>query len=137
MSGRQPKRQQWLLTMRAGMLAWCTVLAMGLAATLAQAAEPEWHHATALTGTPKYGPEVKHFDYVNPEAPKAGRLRAAGMGTYDSFNGILDRGRVVGGVWRLGEAVLVYDRLLEQAVDEPASYYGRLAEGVWVSDDFI
>ena len=96
----------------------------------------EYEHGTSYLEPLKYERGFQHFDYVNPEAPKAGRLRAAGMGTYDSFNGILDRGRVVGGVWRLGEAVLVYDRLLEQAVDEPARYYGRLAEGGWGSDDF-
>ena len=96
----------------------------------------EYEHGTSYLEPLKYERGFQHFDYVNPEAPKAGRLRAAGMGTYDSFNGILDWGRVVGGGWRLGEAGLVYDRLREQAVDEPASYYGRLAEGVWVSDDF-
>ena len=31
---------------------------------------------------------------------------------------------------------LVYDRLLEPAIDEPVSYYGRLAEGVVVGPDF-
>ena len=31
---------------------------------------------------------------------------------------------------------MVYDTLLEIAIDEPASYYGRLAEGVSVEEDY-
>ena len=57
-----------------------------LAPALASASEPEWHHATALTGTPKYGPDVSHFDYVNPNAPKGGLARLSDMGGFDTFN---------------------------------------------------
>ena len=32
-------------------------------------------HAIAMHGEPKYGPEFTHFDYVNPQAPKGGRIR--------------------------------------------------------------
>ena len=28
-------------------------------------------HAAAMHGTPKYGADLSHFDYVNPDAPKA------------------------------------------------------------------
>ena len=34
-------------------------------------------------------------------------VRAAQMGTFDSFNGILDKGRVARGFERLGAGVLV------------------------------
>ncbi len=39
----------------------------------AEAVKPR--HAIAMHGTPKYGPDFKHFDYVNPEAPKGGAAR--------------------------------------------------------------
>ena len=31
-------------------------------------------HAIAMHGEPKYGPEFKHFDYSNPDAPKGGSI---------------------------------------------------------------
>ncbi|HEU4825864.1 MAG TPA: hypothetical protein VFS85_05255, partial [Dongiaceae bacterium] len=29
-------------------------------------------HALTLADAPKYGPDFKHLDYVNPDAPKGG-----------------------------------------------------------------
>ena len=36
--------------------------------------------------TPKYPANFKHFDYVNPDAPKRGDLVLNGNGNFDSFN---------------------------------------------------
>ena len=36
-------------------------------------------HAFAMHGKPKYGPGFKHFDYVNPHAPKGGDVRLHGL----------------------------------------------------------
>ncbi len=96
----------------------------------------DYSHGTSYIEPLKYDADFSHFEYVNPDAPKGGTLRAPDMGTFDSFNGILDKGRVVNGFARLGEGNLVYDRLLEPSIDEPASYYGRLATGIWVAEDF-
>ncbi len=96
----------------------------------------DYSHGTSYIEPLKYSADFRHFDYVNPDAPKGGTLRVPDMGTYDSFNGILDKGRVVNGFARLGEGALIYDRLLEPSIDEPASYYGRLASGVWVAEDY-
>jgi microcin C transport system substrate-binding protein len=38
------------------------------------------HHALSLIGTPRHGPDFTHFDWVNPNAPKGGRVRAVGDG---------------------------------------------------------
>ncbi len=43
-------------------------------------------HAIALYDEPKYAADFKHFDYVNPNAPKGGTMRTATKGTYDSFH---------------------------------------------------
>ena len=40
----------------------------------------------ALGYTPKYPSNFKHFDYVNPVAPKGGELILNGNGNFDSFN---------------------------------------------------
>ena len=89
----------------------------------------EFRHGTSYL-QPLYGPDFEHFDWANRNAPKGGMIRAAEMGTFDSFNGILDKGRVAAGVTRGGLHALIYDSLLEQAQDEPAAYYSRLAEGI-------
>ncbi|MCY4013124.1 MAG: extracellular solute-binding protein [Gammaproteobacteria bacterium] len=118
-------------------------LAAGLVAGAAAADDADgqaggiaYAHGTSYLEPLKYEAGFAHFDYVDPNAPKGGMVRAADRGTYDSFNGILDRGRVARGFERLGEWAVNYDRLLEQSIDEPASYYGRLASGVWVADDY-
>ncbi len=98
----------------------------------AQAAEPEWHHVTALTGTPKYGPDATHFDYVNPDAPKGGLVRLAISGGFDTFNLILPKGNPAPGL------TLIYESLMEGALDEAniSAVYGVLAEAVRFPDDF-
>jgi microcin C transport system substrate-binding protein len=43
----------------------------------------------AVWGTFKYPPDFKHFEYVNPDAPKGGELRlVAGsrISTFDKYN---------------------------------------------------
>ncbi|MBD3648406.1 MAG: ABC transporter substrate-binding protein, partial [Pseudomonadales bacterium] len=100
-----------------------------------QGATYDYAHGISYLEPLKYPADFTHFKYVNSDAPKGGLLRAGEMGTYDSFNNILDKGRVAAGVDFLGTRQLLYDRLLEEAKDEPASYYGRLASGVWVADD--
>src|SRR5690606_17887033 len=44
------------------------------------------HHALSLVGEPAYGPDFKHFDWVNPDAPKGGTVRQWAMGSFDSLN---------------------------------------------------
>src|SRR5262245_19032385 len=46
----------------------------------------------AMHGEPKYGPDFKHYDYVNPDAPKGGTIRQALLGSFDSFNGYILKG---------------------------------------------
>ncbi len=43
------------------------------------AAEPVRHHALSLVGKPKFAADFKHFDWVNPDAPKGGSVRQADM----------------------------------------------------------
>ncbi|MBB3773607.1 microcin C transport system substrate-binding protein [Angulomicrobium tetraedrale] len=89
-----------------------------------------WHHALSLLGTPKYPDGFKHFDYVNPDAPKDGLLRLSYDGTFDSLNDIVTRGTPVVGLQ------LIYDTLMAPSSDEVATEYGLLAEAVSYPDDF-
>ncbi|WP_420391842.1 extracellular solute-binding protein [Acuticoccus sp.] len=95
-------------------------------------AEPEWRHATALTGEPGYAPGFAHFDYVNPDAPKGGRVRLADPSGYDSFNPVLTRGNPAPGI------LLTYDPLMAPAFDELniSGAYPLIAEAVRYPDDY-
>jgi microcin C transport system substrate-binding protein len=91
-----------------------------------------WRHGVSLFGDLKYPPDFKHFDYVNPNAPKGGTVRTLGLGTFDNFNPVVDG---VKGVLALGLGV-IFESLVTRALDEAASDYGLLAESVSHPDDF-
>lgn len=108
------------------------LLLVSLAAvTTAFAQQPEapFRHGVALSGEPKYPPDFKHFDYVNPDAPKGGELRLSQEGTFDTFNPLLDKGEAAPGL------SLVFDTLMTSADDEISVSYALLAEGVSYPED--
>ena len=101
-------------------------------ATDSAAAEdaPPWRHGIAMHGSLKYPADFTHFDYVNPYAPKGGRLKQATVSDgYDSFNAILPRGSLASGT------EMIYDTLMVSSLDEPFSQYGLLAEAIQVPED--
>jgi microcin C transport system substrate-binding protein len=106
--------------LRSGMIALLMVvglLASGISGQLA--AQPR--HGLSTFGELKYKPDFKHFDYVNPAAPKGGRLALVGPGgviTFDTFNGFILKGDPAEG---LG---LLHDSLMVRAADEPDAVYG-------------
>lgn len=91
-------------------------------------------HALAMHGTPKYGPGFAHFDYVNPDAPKGGALRAHRIGTFDSFNPFVIKGKPAAGLSILG-AGLVYEPLMIGSYDEPFTMYCLVCESVDLAAD--
>ncbi|PVB61322.1 extracellular solute-binding protein [Labrenzia sp. 011] len=103
-----------------------------LAAGPALAVEPEWQHASALNGTPRYGPDVSHFDYVNPDAPKGGDVRLASSGGFDTFNILAQKGNIAPGI------MSIYESLMEPSLDEDdiSAQYAVLANGVRYPDDY-
>jgi microcin C transport system substrate-binding protein len=99
----------------------------------AQASDaPAWRHGITKFGELKYPAGFKQFDYVNPSAPKGGAASQIALGTFDNFNPVVAgvKGTLVQGIDQ------VYDTLLVQALDEVASVYGLLAEGVSFPDNF-
>ena len=79
----------------------------------------------ALGYTPKYPANFKHFDYVNPDAPKGGKLRLSGFGNFDSFNPF-----ILKGVSADGLSELIFETLMVQSTDEPYSLYGHIANDI-------
>jgi microcin C transport system substrate-binding protein len=88
------------------------------------------HHALSLVGKPAHGPGYQHFKWVNPTAPKGGRVRQWAMGTFDSLNPFPVKGSAAGGVR------LIYDTLMSYSPDEPSTAYGLVAEWVTYPEDF-
>jgi microcin C transport system substrate-binding protein len=89
-----------------------------------------WRHATSLIGTPKYQEGFERFDYVNPDAPKGGRVRLSDTGSFDSLNFVPPRGSIPLG---LG---LIYDTLMTSAMDEVSTEYGLLADALKYPEDY-
>jgi microcin C transport system substrate-binding protein len=92
--------------------------------------EPQHRHALSLIGAPKYPVDFKHFDYVNPDAPKGGLVRMADIGSFDSLNPILYKGEAAAG---LG---LVYESLMADSLGESSTSYGLIAEWASYPPDF-
>lgn len=86
-------------------------------------------HGLAMHGDLKYPADFKHFDYVNPDAPKGGILKEHSVGTFDTLNGFILKGVPAD---NLG---LIYETLMAQSDDEPFSEYGRIAKTVEVAAD--
>ena len=79
-------------------------------------------HAIAMHGAAKYQQDFAYFGYVNPDAPKGGRIRQGVRGTFDSFNPWIDKGTPVspGSI----------ETLMTQSRDEAFTKYCLLCEQV-------
>jgi microcin C transport system substrate-binding protein len=94
-------------------------------------------HGLSVFGELKYPPGFTHFDYVNPLAPKGGRINFQppnwlfnqSTQTFNTLNSFVLRGDSP------PRMELTFDTLMAGADDEPDSVYGRLAESVSVSED--
>ena len=116
-TGRRPAGVLVVIALLATLLAGCP--------TAANAA-----HALSWGAEPKYPPDFKHYDYVNPDAPKGGTVNRDGFGTFDKLNPFTLRGIAGAG---LGE--LMFETLADQSWDEPFSVYGLLAEDMELAAD--
>ncbi|WP_244146901.1 extracellular solute-binding protein [Paraburkholderia bryophila] len=97
-------------------------------------ASPAAHavYAIAQYGAPKYPADFKHFDYVNPDAPKGGTLVLANpnrLTSFDKFNPFTLRGNPAPGV------DLMFESLTIGSSDEVASAYGLLADDIAIAPD--
>lgn len=86
-------------------------------------------HAIAQYGAPKYPAHFRHFDYVNPNAPKGGTLTLATLARFDKFNPYTVRGIAAPGIG------LMFESLTTGSMDEVASAYGLLADDIRIAPD--
>ncbi len=86
-------------------------------------------HGLAMHGQVKYPSDFKHFDYVNPKAPKGGQIKLAAIGTFDSLNPFILKGISPSGIGHLFETLTVSSQ------DEAFSQYGLIAESLEMPKD--
>src|SRR5262245_45137766 len=75
--------------------------------TSKQTEKQTWRHSLSLFDEIKYPPGFKHFEYVNPQAPKGGAVRLIAVGTFDNFNVVVSgvRGSLAMGLQRFHESL--------------------------------
>lgn len=121
--------------------------ALALATTLALTTAPPSQamvrgkpvHGLSLYGDVKYPADFKHFDYVNPDAPKGGTLRRRLIGTFDSFNPFSFKGTPPhpGVIHYAGNGMFFYfsQSLMMRGSDEPMAQYCLICETVTLAND--
>jgi len=100
-------------------------------------AQAEPTHGIAMHGKPALPADYQHFPYVNPEAPKGGKITYGVQGTFDSVNPFILKSMRTNarGSWDHQFGRLVFESLLFRSRDEPFTMYGLLAEKVEWPDD--
>src|SRR2546429_1576756 len=124
------------LTRRETLLLGAATLASTIARPALAQEGPERHGISAF-GDLKYPPEFKHFDYINPNAPKGGVFSHVGATrafnqnflTFNSLNSFILKGDGAQGMQ------LTFASLMSRANDEPDALYGLAARVVRMSAD--
>jgi peptide/nickel transport system substrate-binding protein len=107
---------------------------------LAPASAGEAHHAIAMHGEPALAEGFKAARYVNPDAPKGGRLVEGVLGSFDSLNPFIVKGLVAQGIrspFVSGSNIIsgyVVESLMARGYDEPFTLYGLIARTVETDD---
>ena len=96
-----------------------------LTATFSQAA-----HGVSLDGSLKYPANFSHFSYVNPTAPKGGKVVLESLGSFDKMNPYTLKGTAP-----FGLEMLVFESLAVASLDEPFAEYGLIAQDIQVAAD--
>jgi len=118
-------------------LAAASVMASMSSWPVARADQSNEKHGLSAFGDLKYPPGFKHFDYVNPTAPKGGMFSQIGASrrfnqnffTFNSLNSFILKGDAALGI------EITFASLMVRAEDEPDAHYGLAARAVRISDD--
>ena len=103
----------------------------------AEAEEHHGHHGISAFGDLKYPADFKHFEYVNPTAPKGGvfshvaptKIFNQGILTFNTLNSFILKGDAAQGL------EFTFASLMARAYDEPDAMYGLAARTVQISPD--
>jgi peptide/nickel transport system substrate-binding protein len=108
----------------------CGILAFGIPLAIdAGKVSAKETYAIAMHGAPALPADFTHMPYVNPDAPKGGRLVQGLLGTFDSLNPLIVRGLAVQQI-----RGFVVESLMARGNDEAFTLYGLLAKSVETDD---
>jgi len=132
--GRKPLSRRRVLVLSAGAMAAPALLR---GSRVAVAADESETHGISYFGDLKYPADFKHFDYVNPGAPKGGvfsetvtsRLFNQNFLTFNSLNSFILKGDAAKAM------ELTFASLMNSAEDERDAMYGLAADKVRISAD--
>src|SRR5437588_11471114 len=135
-AGTRLRRKASMITRRETLLLGAAALASTIARPALAEEEPERHGMSAF-GDLKYPAGFKHFEYVNPNAPKGGLFSQVGATrafnqnflTFNSLNIFILKGDGAQGM------ELTFASLLTRAADEPDALYGLAVRAVRISAD--
>jgi len=97
--------------------------------------EPQWRHGLSLFGDLKYPAGFRHFDYVNPQAPKGGVVRLMALGSFDNFNqAIAGLKGLFGGCCEQTVEERAIARLTQQKVEIVTHEAVTAAEATWLAE---
>ena len=98
----------------------------------ASSACPAWAEtAIAAHGEPALAAPFPAFPFINPEAPKGGRLSLCFLGTFDSLNPF----NLKAGSTAQGLVANVYESLMTRSPDEPFTLYGLIAASLETNEE--
>src|SRR5688572_6976101 len=101
-----------------------TMALLGMLVCRASAESQAPTHGLSGTGAPlRYGADFEAFAYANPRAPQGGVMRQAMMGSFDTFNTYVIKGRPVVAVH-----TNVHASLLMPSLDEVLTGYAWVAK---------
>ena len=86
-------------------------------------AKAAYFDSLSIYGAPKYQPSFQNFEYVNPTAPKGGKITLPAYGSFDNFNPFIFKG-----IAFTDGAELTLESLGYAPVDDQTTVYPLLAE---------
>ncbi|SOE18820.1 peptide/nickel transport system substrate-binding protein [Hoeflea halophila] len=94
-------------------------------------------HGIAMHGEPALPADFTHLPYVNPDAPKGGKVTYGVVGSFDSVRPFIVKSMrtTARGLADPVFGNLVYEPLMQRSQDEPFTLYGLLAETVEWDDE--
>ena len=106
-------------------------------------AQEEERHGISAFGDLKYPADFKHFDFVNPQAPKGGLFSQLGATrqfnqnflTFNSLNSFIFRGDAALGMELTFATLMTPSAIFSVSRDEPDAMYGLAARGVRISSN--
>jgi ABC-type oligopeptide transport system substrate-binding subunit len=122
--------RNWNMPGRIGMKQLLRTLAIvaGVITAALPGAHAEPVHAIAMHGEPALPAGFTHLPYVNPDAPKGGKVTYGVVGTFDSVRPFIVKSMrtTARGLADPVFGNLVYETLMARSQDEPFTLYGLL-----------